>query len=116
MWSNIVKKNDKKIKKKVEKKIIKKIKKDNFIEFYNTDTEFDFKYNSNIMDIIEDFENMIEKNNFPVKIRDNLNKPSLYDFIKYNSIELLEIEDNVCKMNKEYNDDDIEEKSDDDYE
>lgn len=116
MWSNIAKKNkDKVVIKKVEKKKIKKKKNDTSIDFYDTEFEFSFKYDKKIIDIIEDFEKMIFVNNLSFRFRDSLVNYTLYDFIKFNSFEYIDVDNEVQKLNNEYNNDNEEQYSDDEY-
>ena len=46
-------------------------------------------------------------------MKDTLKNDNLYDFIKYNSFEYLDVINNVEKLNKEYNNEIIDEYSDD---
>ena len=116
MWSNIAKKNkDKVVIKKVVIKKIKKKKNDIVCDFYDVENEFSFKYDDKILDIIDDFNKFLDVNNLGYKFKDRLIGNTLYDFIKFNCFEYIDTENDVQRLNDEYNNEHDEQYSDDEY-
>ena len=116
MWSCVAKKNkDKVVIKKVEKRKVKKKKNNVVCDFYDVEHEFSFKYDDKILDIIDDFNRFIDSNDLGYRFKDRLIGDTLYDFIKFNSFEYIDTENNIQRLNDEYNNEHDEQYSDDDY-
>ena len=116
MWSNIVKENkEKKIIKKVEKKKIIKKNNDSVFHFYDVEQEFSIIYDDIIIDIIDDFNKLIDVNGFGYRFKDRIVGNTLFDFIKFNSFEYIDTETNIQRLNDEYNNDYDEQYSDEEY-
>lgn len=101
-WSDIIKKNDKEFE-------IKNTKEKNFnnqkpILKYNlkdADEEFEFIFNKVLVNIKVDFENYINNQAFPFMDNNlNLKSYNFYDFLKYNSINYIDV---IHKVDEENN-------------
>jgi hypothetical protein len=106
-WTDVLKKNNKEFQKKIPEKIIE----DNTEEEidYNIkdyEDEFDTLHSYDIVEIKIDFKDYIDNLSLPFLDKD-INSPFnnnniFYDFIKYNSVNLINIKNNVEKENEEY--------------
>ena len=119
-WKSVVSKNSDKIIENIKKEpdiiVNNDDKQVSVINYLDVDTEFDFKYISDIYSIKEEFKEFIDFHILPFMEEDHRNfKFNFIDFIKNNSKNYLDIEKKVFDYNnnldkefeEEYNEDDI---------
>ena len=103
-WSEIIKINDKEFEKIIIKKNIDEIENTNksLYNIKNIDDEFEKIYNSILIDIKFDFEEYIKDQAMPfLDNRFNYNNYNIYDFLKYNSQNYIDITNKVKNENEE---------------